>query len=77
MAKYVVLASVLFGLTNQQVAADPVLRALAAGDLASPASLKQFATLAALHPGAAALLRKTLKDSHVPTAAIESMMTTT
>jgi hypothetical protein len=64
----------LLGLSYEQIASDPVLRAFALSDFTSLESLKRFAAQAAHYPPAATILRRSLKEARLPESTIESVL---
>jgi hypothetical protein len=69
-------ASGLLGLSNRQIATDPVLREFALGDFNSVESLERLAAQAAHHPAAATILRRSLEEARIPESTIESVLRT-
>jgi hypothetical protein len=63
----------LFGLTHEQIAADPVLREYQLGGLTTRESQERLAIQAAQHLPAAAVLRQSLKEAGIPAFSVHAL----
>lgn len=70
------LVSAMRGLSYEQIATDPVLRAFALTDFTSLESVDRFAAQAAHYPPAATMLRRSLTEARIPKSIIESVLRT-
>jgi hypothetical protein len=68
------LDSVMHGLSYEQIANDPVLRAFALTDFTSLESVDRLIAQAAHYPPAATMLRRALTEARIPKSIIEAVL---